>query len=201
MYFGRMASLFAESRWNTVEATMLKMHARCLRKLNRKDEYLRTLLDLLAKSASSRMAFKASSKRASNDAKTDAPDYWLNDDKVETTDVFYELVEYSQQLTYDITVQMPKFFGDITVEPYVRHYDDQDGFQLRLQFRHLLEDEVEIRAAKIRLVNTQNAQAKDIWLETSESLQLKRGLNRAWLGCKVDQDNFDSRTQANTSHR
>lgn len=190
MYFGRMASLFAESRWNTVEAIMLKMHARCLRKLNRKDEYLRTLLDLLAKSASSRMAFKATSKRASDDAQSGQPLYWLNDDKVETTDVFYELVEYSQQLTYDITVAMPKYFGDITAEPYVRHYDDQDGFQLRLQFRHLLEDEIEIRAAKIRLVNTRNPQAKDIWLETPGPMQLKKGLNRAWLGCKVKPPHF-----------
>lgn len=188
MYFGRMASLFAESRWNTVEATMLKMHARCLRKLNRKDEYLRTLLDLLAKSASSRMALKASSKRANDDARSDWPPYWLNDDKVETTDVFSELIEYSQQLTYDITVQMSKYFGDISVEPYVRHYDDQDGFQLRLHFRHLLEDEVEIQAAKIRLVNALNPQAKDILLETSGPIQLKRGLNRAWLGCKVRQN-------------
>jgi hypothetical protein len=185
MYFGRMASLFAESRWNTVEATMLKMHARCLKKLNRKDEYVRTLLDLLAKSASSRMAFKSASKRASADQTSHRPSDWLNDDKVETTDIFYELVEYSQQLPYDVTVQMTKYFGDISVEPYVRHYDDKDGFQLRLQFRHLLEDEIEVRAAKVRLIDTVSAQGKDIWLETTEPIQLKRGLNRMWLGCKV----------------
>ncbi|KAL6708271.1 hypothetical protein ACN47E_003195 [Coniothyrium glycines] len=186
MYFGRMASLFAESRWNTVEATMLKMHARCLKKLNRKDEYVRTLLDLLAKSASSRMAFKAASKRSSSGQDEQQPSDWLNDDKVETTDVFNELIEYSQQLPYDITVQMQKYFGDISVEPYVRHHDDQDGFQLRFQFRHVLEDEIEIRAAKIRLVNTANTQGKDIWLETPQAIRSKRGLNRVWLDCKIN---------------
>jgi hypothetical protein len=185
MYFGRMASLFAESRWNTVETTMLKMHARCLKRLNRRDEYVRTLLDLLAKSAASRMSYRASSTKVSATGKDDMPRDWLNDDEVDTTDIFQELIDYSQQLPYDVTVQMPKYFDDISVEPYLRHYDDKDGFQLRLQFRHLLEDEVEIRVAKVRLVGTTSTQSKEIWLENLEPTQLKRGLNKMWLGCKV----------------
>jgi hypothetical protein len=185
MYFGRMASLFAESRWNTVETTMLKMYARCLKKLNRKDEYVRTLLDLLAKSAASRMSFKTTSKRASANDISDMPRDWLNDDKVDTTGVFGELINYSQQLPYDVTVQMSKYFGDTSVEPHVRHYDDKDGFQLRLQFRHVLEDEVEIKAVKIRLVSANSTTGKDIWLESSGPMQLQRGLSRLWLGCNV----------------
>lgn len=164
---------------------MLKMHARCLRKLNRKDEYVRTVLDLLAKSAASRMTSKSLSKQTSTKATAVYPQEWLNDDNVDTTDVFHEIVSYSQQLPYDVTVQMAKYFSDISVEPYVRHYDDKDGFQLRLQFRHLLEDEIEIRAAKIRLVSAVSNQAKDIWLEETGTMQLKKGLNRMWIGCNV----------------
>jgi hypothetical protein len=185
MYFGRMASLFAESRWNTVETTMLKMHAHCLKKLNRKDEYVRTLLDLLAKSAASRMSFKTTSRRADANDISDMPRDWLNDDKVDTSGIFNELVDFSQQLPYDVTVQMPKYFGDISVEPYVRHYEDKDGFQLRLQFRHILEDEVEVKAAKVRLVSTDSTQGKDIWLESSDPVRLKKGLTRVWLDCNV----------------
>lgn len=185
MYFGRMASLFAESRWNIVETTMLKMYAQCLKKLNRRDEYVRTLLDLLAKSAASRMSYRAASTQASAIEKDNILRDWLNDDKVDTTDIFQELINYSQQLPYDVTVQMSKYFDNNSVEPYLRHYDDKDGFQLRLQFRHLLEDEVEIRAAKVRLVGTTSTQSKEIWLENSEPTQLKRGLNKMWLGCKV----------------
>jgi hypothetical protein len=179
-----MASYFAKSRWNTVEATMLKMHARCLKKLNRKDEYVRTVLDLLAKSAASRMASKKSKQTNTKDITGDSHE-WLNDDNVDTNDVFHEIVGYSQQLPYDVTVQMAKYFGDISVEPYVRHYDDKDGFQLRLQFRHLLEDEIEIQAAKIRLVSAVSNQAKDVWLEETGAVQLKKGLNRMWVGCNV----------------
>ncbi|KAH8716891.1 hypothetical protein GQ44DRAFT_713193 [Phaeosphaeriaceae sp. PMI808] len=186
MYFGRMASLFAESRWNMVETTMLKMHAQCLKKLNRKDEYVRTLLDLLAKSAASRMSFSTTSKRADANDISDMPRDWLNDDKVDTVGVFNELVGFSQQLPYDITVQMPKYFGDISVEPYVRHYDEKDGFQLRFHFRHILEDNIEIKAAKVRLVSADPSQSKDIWLEHSEPMQLRKGLNRLWLGCNIN---------------
>ncbi|KAF2128920.1 hypothetical protein P153DRAFT_317387 [Dothidotthia symphoricarpi CBS 119687] len=185
-YFGRMASIFAETRWNTVETTMLRMYAHCLKKLNRKDEYVRTLLDLLAKSAASRMSFRTSSKRASASEITDMPHDWLNDDKVDTTGVLKEIVDYSQQLPYDVTIQMAKYFSDITVEPYVRHYDDKDGFQLRLQFRHILDDEIEIRAAKVRLVSANPIQGKDIWLESMGPVQLKKGLYRIWLGCNIN---------------
>lgn len=164
---------------------MLKMHAQCLRKLNRKDEYVRTLLDLLAKSAASRMSFKTTSRRADANDISDMPRDWLNDDKVDTVGIFNELIAFSQQLPYDVTVQMPKYFGDIMVEPYVRHYDDKDGFQLRLQFRHILEDEIEIKSAKVRLVSADSSQIKDVWLESSNPLKLQKGLTKTWLGCNV----------------
>jgi hypothetical protein len=164
---------------------MLKLHAHCLKKLNRKDEYVRTLLDLLAKSAASRMSFKTTSRRAEANNISDMPRDWLNDDKVDTSGILNELVEFSQQLPYDVTVQMPKYFSDISVEPYVRHYDDKDGFQLRLQFRHILEDGIEIKAAKVRLVGADSTQGKDIWLESSMPTQLKKGMTRMWLGCNV----------------
>lgn len=197
MYFGSMAgitnkgstdaslSLFAKSRWNTVVATMLKMYARCLKKLNRKDEYIRTLLDLLARSSASRISFSSASKRACDDGISNIPTGWLNDDRVDTGGVLSELVNYSQQLPYDVSVQMAEYFTDIAVEPYLRHYEDKDGFQLRLQFRHILEDEIEVRAAKIRLVSATSTTAKDIWLETPDALIVKKGLTRVWLGCNV----------------
>jgi hypothetical protein len=161
------------------------MHAQCLKKLNRKDEYVRTLLDLLAKSAASRMSFQTTSRRADANDISDMPRDWLNDDKVDTSGIFNELIDFSQQLPYDVSVPMPKYFGNISVEPYVRHYDDHDGFQLRLHFRHILEDEIEIKAAKVRLVSAESSQGKDIWLESTNPTQLKKGPNRIWLGCNV----------------
>ncbi|KAF1961105.1 hypothetical protein CC80DRAFT_436652 [Byssothecium circinans] len=186
MYFGRMASLFAETRWNTVETTMLKMYAQCLKKLNRKDEYLRTLLDLLAKSAASKKSIHTASKTSSEDAPNSLPKDWLDDDKVDTTGALEDLVNYSQQLTYDMPVPMVKYFNDIVVEPYVRHFDAKDGFQLRLQFRHVLEDEIEIDQVKVRLINAIHVQGKDIWLESLEPVRVKKGVCKIWVDSNVN---------------
>jgi len=185
MYFGRMASTFAEARWNTVESVMLQLHAKCLRKLNRKDEYVRTLLDLLSKSAASSVSSTASSRRVDPSALAGKSNGWLNDDEVDTVGIFNELIDYSQQLPYDVSAPMAKYFGDISVEPYVRHYEDKDGFQLRLSFRHVFEDDVTIKAAKIRLVSADSNQGKDIWLEHSEPKILKKGSVRLSLDCNV----------------
>lgn len=185
MYFGRMATTFAEARWNTVESVMLQLHAKCLKKLNRKDEYVRTLLDLLSKSAASKVSPTFSSGRAEPTALSSLSSGWLDDDKVDTAGIFSELIDYSQQLPYDVTAPMAKYFGDIVVDPYVRHYDDKDGFQLLLSFRHVFEDSVDIKAAKVRLVSTDSDQGKDIWLESSKPTTLKKGLIRVSLDCNV----------------
>jgi radical SAM superfamily enzyme with C-terminal helix-hairpin-helix motif len=71
------------------------------------------------------------------------------------------------------------------VEPYLRHFDDKDGFQLRVQFRHVLEDEIEIRRIKIRLVSATPGQGKDIWLERTAAMQLQKGMCRTWLSSNV----------------
>jgi len=110
---------------------------------------------------------------------------WLDADRVNTLGFFEELIAYSNQLPYDITVPMSKYFGDISVEPYVRHYDDKDGFQLRLQFRHLLEDDVIIQKVRIRLLHTNSGQGKDIWLESEDPIHLRKGFIKTWLSSNV----------------
>ncbi|OCL12691.1 hypothetical protein AOQ84DRAFT_385930 [Glonium stellatum] len=191
MYFSRMAPLFAENRWNFVETTMLKMYAQCLKKLNRKDEYVRTLLDLLSKSAARSKSIRlhrtsVHSKSSAEASASVATLGWLDDDRVETLGFFEELITYSEQLPYNITVPMSKYFGDIGVEPYVRHYDNKDGFQLRLQFRHLLEDDIVIQKARVRLLHTSSSQGKDIWLENEDPVHLRKGFIKTWLSSNVN---------------
>ncbi|KAF2491824.1 hypothetical protein BU16DRAFT_565520 [Lophium mytilinum] len=190
MYFSRMAPQFAETRWNFVETTMLKMYAQCLKKLNRKDEYTRTLLDLLAKSAAKKMSIRISRKSFQSigipDENAQSTFSWLDDDKADTTGLFNELLTYSEQLPYDITVPMSKYFGDIAVEPYVRHYDDRDGFQLRLQVRHILEDDILIERARIHLIHVTPGQGKEMWLDLEDTMLIRKGLFKVWLDSNIN---------------
>ncbi|KAF2016610.1 TMEM1 family protein-like protein [Aaosphaeria arxii CBS 175.79] len=186
MYFGRMASSFRETRWNLVESTMLKMHAECLKKLNRKDEYVRKLLDLLAKSAANAKSLRSSFRRTSAGPGTHSANHWLDDDKVNTTGILRELIDFSEQLPYDVTVPMLDYFSDISVEPYVKHFEDKDGFQLRVSFRHLLEDQVTVQKVRIRLVGASTEQGKEIWLESDGPFEVKKGLCHLWLSSNVN---------------
>src|SRR5881396_1908253 len=48
-HFHRMAPFYAEGGWSLVETSMLIMYARCLKKLERNEEYAGVILRLLAK--------------------------------------------------------------------------------------------------------------------------------------------------------
>jgi len=176
--------MFGQSRWNFVESTMLRMYAQCLKKLNRKDEYVRTLLDLLAKSASERNSIGSSTYRGSREKASEFPG-WVDDDAVGTAGIFQELIAFSEQLPYDVSAPMERYFGDITVEPYIRHFDSKDGFQLRLQLRHLLEDQITLSQARVRLISATSAQSKEIWLDNKEKIVVNKGMLRIWLSTNV----------------
>ncbi|KAK8226906.1 TMEM1 family protein-like protein [Phyllosticta capitalensis] len=182
-FFSHMAPLYAQNRWNLVEVTMLKMYAECLHKLNRKDEYARVLLDLLAKSVGNR---KSCRSLKLHKAGPSGGTPWLDDDQLDTTGILKQLIDFSVDMPYDVQAPMERYFADIVVEPYIHHYDDQDGFQLKLSFRHLLEDDVVVDKAKVRLSPMEQGESRDIWLETKEKLEISQGTATAWLHTNVN---------------
>ncbi|KAJ9665420.1 hypothetical protein H2201_004498 [Coniosporium apollinis] len=192
-HFSHMAPSYSERRWNLVDTIMLKMHAECLKKLNRKDEYCRAMLDLLAKSAAharSNMFPRIQSLHIQSNQQlpvTKGID-WLDDESIDTTGFLSELVTYSEQLPYSVTAPMTKYFGDLIVEPYIRHLADRDGFELRVRFRHLLEDDLDIQRVRVRLVSMSSAQDKEIWLETEGHLLISRGPITTWVKTNVTTD-------------
>ncbi|KAK7539875.1 uncharacterized protein J3D65DRAFT_301218 [Phyllosticta citribraziliensis] len=182
-FFSHMAPLYAQNRWNLVEVTMLKMYAQCLQKLNRRDEYARVLLDLLAKSVGNRKSCR-SLKLHKAGAAGGMP--WLDDDQLDTTGILKQLTDFSADMPYDVQAPMERYFADIAVEPYIYHYDDRDGFKLKLTFRHLLEDDVVVDKAKVRLAPMEPGESRDVWLETSEKLEIGQGTANVWLHTNVN---------------
>lgn len=190
VYFGRLTPSYADQRWDLVETSMLKMHAQCLKRLHRKDDYVKILLHLLEKSAA--RGRSSSSPRAKylsgSDVEPDAlkdGSTWLNDDLMNTEGFLTELVTYSGQLSYNVSVPMSQYFDDIFLEPYLRHYTDKDGFQLRLRIRHLLEDDLVVDEVKVRLLNGSDGQTGEIWLAKEGPLRLGRGITKIWLDTNV----------------
>jgi len=190
MYFSRLTPLYADQRWNFVETSMVKMQAHCLKRLHQKDDYVKVLLHLLARSAAQkrssmvpRVKYPSGTNVERDSRKDDLT--WLNDDFVNTEGFLTELIAYSDQLPQNISVSMWQYFDNVVLEPYLRHYPDKDGFQLRLCIGHLLEDDLHVDQVKVRLLSESSGQSAEVWLESEGSLRLRRGINKIWLDTNV----------------
>ncbi|KAI9785522.1 MAG: hypothetical protein M1839_009263 [Geoglossum umbratile] len=183
--FHHMAPFYAEGGWGLIETSMLIMYANCLKELKRNDEYVSAILQLLAKAVAREK--RLVSRRGRKDIVVSRqnldlePESCFDGDVVTTSGYVQDLVTLSKGLSLEITVQMSEYFDDVHVEPYPKHLPDRDGFQLQLRIRHILEDDLEIRGAKVRIVGIAGGQGREIWLESTSGFVMKRGLSRVWV--------------------
>jgi hypothetical protein len=112
-------------------------------------------------------------------------DPWQDDDHIETSGLLAELVAYSEEMPYDLPVPMVNYFTEITVDPYIRHFNDRDGFTVKLKLRHLLDDDLEIENTKVRLSSTVFGFSREIWLENPDPIVLKTGFNTIRVSANV----------------
>ncbi|KAH0538372.1 hypothetical protein FGG08_005021 [Glutinoglossum americanum] len=185
-HFHHMAPFYAEGGWSLIETSMLIMYARCLKELGRSEEYVNVILKLLAKAVAreKRLVSRRGGKDTGRDLGLESENYF-DGDAVAMCGYVRDLTSLSNKLSLETTVPMSKYFSDIHVEPYPRHLPDRDGFQLQLQIRHFLEDDLEIQGAKVRVVGAIGGQGREIWLESNDRFVLKRGLSRMWVGSNL----------------
>ncbi|KAI9689372.1 MAG: hypothetical protein M1822_010023 [Bathelium mastoideum] len=183
-YFQRIAPLYAEDRWGLIEATMLKMYAQCLKILHRRDDYSRVLLNLLAKAAAmEKSRSQGPTKKLPQSSAVNSK--WLDDDDVDVSGQMTELLNFSSELPYTVTVPMVKYFDGLKIDPIVQHFQDKDGFKMHVKFRHLFEDNIEAEAIKLRLVYTSPGQTKEVWLQGPSPVLIKKGPQSFWLSTNI----------------
>jgi hypothetical protein len=180
-YLTRVISSYGDRQWGLIETSLLKIHAQCLKKLNRRDDYARMLLNMLAKTAAQQKSHLELRLRQRFTLK----DPWQDDDHIETSGLLTELVAYSDELPYDLSVPMIRYFTDIAVEPYIQHYENKDGFSITLKLRHLLDDSLEIDNTRVRLITISDGPSREIWLENGDSIELIPGMNSIRVGANV----------------
>ncbi|KAL9078787.1 MAG: hypothetical protein Q9157_002307 [Trypethelium eluteriae] len=183
-YFQRITPLYAEDGWSLIEVTMLKTYAQCLKILHRRDEYARVLLNLLAKAAAMEKSRSKSQRKQVYSSPEEASN-WLDDEKSNVVGQMTELIKFSSDLPYKITVSMTKYFDAVRVDPTVHHFHDQDGFEMQIKFRYLFEDDLEADTVKLRLVSTAAGQMRELWLQGNPSVRIKKGEQLLWLGTNV----------------
>ena len=164
-YFQHVLALYAADGWSLMEDDSLRMHAKCLKELDRKEEYVATLLALVAKACGRVKAQRLLSAKSRP-----------LDEIFDVHGMLPELVTFSETLEGEITNPAEQFFSDIQLEPEVLHHQDNDGFALHLRLRHLLDDEVKLDQVSARLVHVDDPNLEIVLTDISPGA-LKRGTN------------------------
>lgn len=177
-----MTKFYADQGWNLIETTLLGMYAKCLKEMDRKEEYIKVLMKLLAKSsAAEKVRLRGRGVGALSDEpieKHGPSDDYILEEEAAVSGYVNSIIELSKDITGEISVPMSYFWSDIVVDPYPRHLDDMDGFEVLLKMRYLLKEEMEVQKIRVRIVNT-IGQVKEVWMETRGPTVMRKGMVRA----------------------
>ncbi|GJP97622.1 hypothetical protein CBS115989_3407 [Aspergillus niger] len=177
-YFHHIAPFYGSKNWVVLEGIMLEMYTRCLKELNRNEEYVRVILRLLAK-----FAIYTESNLSKRQKTLDASHIFAENALI--SEYVEELFKASSSLQKEVIAPMTDFFADINVKPAILHYADKDGFQLQLYLRFCLGKRIDIDSIKLRLVGAHNAQSNEHWLEAPIKMTIKSSSTRVLVDSPI----------------
>lgn len=174
-YFHQLTTFYGESKWESLQGATLELYGRCLKRLNRHEEYVHALLKLLGLYAGTvRTESLSLSRPGQKRFSSFAPSSFSPTTRNKVAEYVGELCDSSSNLSKEVTVQLGDFFGSIAIDPRVLHFKDRDGFQVQLSLRFVLADSITVDAVRMRLVNASDAQGGgDLWLEKEEEVTIK----------------------------
>lgn len=177
-YFNQLAPFYGNKRWIVLEGVMLEMHARCLKELNRNEEYVRIMLRLLSKFATYKQS-NMSIRQKTLDASAQFSETALVNQYVD------DLFTTSSALQKEVSASLTDFFADLHVSPTVIHYEDKDGFQIELSLRFLLGKKIDIESIKIRLVHASSSFSNEHWIEAPTRVSIRSSLTKVLVDSAV----------------
>ncbi|KAI4199656.1 MAG: hypothetical protein LQ350_004447 [Teloschistes chrysophthalmus] len=160
-YFRQLATFYYNNDWMRLEISMLDMYAQCLQHLDRKTDFCQAGIQLLARFISAR-----------------GPPYrhgGINErgNSLPVGHYLRDVIDASARLQQTISAPLQNFFGHVSLDPYIRHFDNQDGFKTSLKLQNLMGARLEAQEVRVKIVRVDTDQHDEIWLraETSEVLQ------------------------------
>ena len=202
-YLEKLTTSYSGDGWGLIETNLLTMYAKCLNKMNRREEYVRILLKLLAKAASAKLRWDwrriatitsplphtplihQFHPRDCGDV-AEPPD--IGEASLDVRGYVPEIISMSDKLAQHINSPMNELFTDILVEPYLRKLGDRmDGYKILVKFRYLLEEDLLVQAVKVRIVSmTGGLASREIWMnsppsEDGKGIRICRGIQKIWL--------------------
>ena len=165
-YFAQLAHLYAQDGWTRLELNMLNMYAYCLKQMNRHEEYIQVRLKIVAK-----LYLQHTPQLLETFGKK--------------TSSLTDLLLASAALTHQLTVPMGDYFGSISVDPYVRPYEDHDGFCLHLLLANLTSDAIKAHEVRVKLIPVDEDHQTELWLVTTDVTLKSQGPVSITVGTKV----------------
>ncbi|KAI0136199.1 trafficking protein particle complex subunit 10 [Xylariales sp. AK1849] len=180
-YFWRTTPFFGESGWSLLELSMLVMYSRCLKQLQRKDDFVKVMLKLLSKASAAerdrqqrRSSLRIGKKESIGYPDNDAIKGFLDD-----------LLSETRGLPKEVLVPLSNFFSSVEVNGTPEYHDGRDSFSIDLKLSSLLVDELKIEKARARMVSQVSGVQREIWLELANSMTIMPGRNRLKLNSNV----------------
>ncbi|KAI1329230.1 cis-golgi transport protein particle complex subunit [Xylariaceae sp. FL0255] len=170
-YFWRTTPFFGESGWSLLELSMLIMYSRCLKKLERKDEYFKVILKLLSKAAA-----------AENDrqqVRTLAVAHTPENEAIRG--VLSDLIQETTALSHEMRVPLSNFFSYIEPDGLAEYGDGQDSLSIHLKLNSVLVDDLELDIARVRIINTTFKPPREMWLTHDGPICIKPGRSKLQL--------------------
>ncbi|KAB8299238.1 hypothetical protein EYC80_001327 [Monilinia laxa] len=180
-YFYRITPFYGDASWTQVEISLLVMYTKCLKELNRNDEYVKVVLKLLARVAmmeKDKLTRKSTFKIGRTNT-FDEGDVVISDTYVD------DLLQITQTLSRDIHVPLQDYFSKIEVHGTPQYHPGQDSFGLHLQLQYLLKENLSIDKARVRVIPLMGGPGREIWLETNNAVILKKEWNKLYVQSNV----------------
>ncbi|KAK9774868.1 putative Cis-golgi transport protein particle complex subunit [Seiridium cardinale] len=180
-YFWRTTPFFGENGWSLLELSMLVMYSRCLKQLQRKDDFVKVMLKLLSK-ASAAERERQQQRRSIQLGKRHRVEFPDND---AIKGFLSDLLSETKGLPTEVRVPLSNFFSSADVDTTPEYHEGRDSFSISLKLSSLLVDELGVERARARMVGQVAGARREVWLELSAPTTIKPGRNKLKLESNV----------------
>ncbi|MCJ1392713.1 hypothetical protein MMC18_005584 [Xylographa bjoerkii] len=176
-YIQQLASSYAENDWSELEISILAICARCFKKLDRRDEYIMIVLNLLTNIVQRSHHLPRLKMPAGlyDDGST------RRENAVDASKYLKDLLDASKSQNEPVSAAMKNYFSDIRLESSIVHFGSKDGFKIPLSLQYLLPASLEILEIQARIISATEGQTREIWLSSEGNMKVERGLLTTFL--------------------
>lgn len=166
--FHYLAPIYAKDVWNQLQNTMLDMYAQCLKHMRCDVDYVRTGLKIISKSVR-KSRIQPETRRT------------LCASSISMRDMMVASAKFDEP----IIVSLESHFGTVTLEPYIRHINGQDGFQMQLKICSLISETIEVQRIRVKIVGVEDNRHSELWLAAHRAHSIPPGTVSITVGTNV----------------